>query len=1014
MNKTIVFQGSPVVKDEEEALKIIEKLNLSQKMKAIYLRILSVLFNQEQKGFVSADDLIVQLGDIARKDKRFEDSKFIISIISDMVNASIIKKGFAMTAHVKPYGANSSGKKLKNFASAEIKLLKIMEEFEPLAYENQEKGNLFNLRLMSQKLKSSGFDNITTHGVSIILESISRDMGSQKRKSITIKGGGTEKVKVVLNSPWEEIRALAFLRQNLSKTILDKIMEFIPKKFQVLCEFYLEDIHECIKKDFYYNNCDIKFKPEPDLTAVMCLNYLDRIGCVVLKSGIGIMRQAMTLRISPDCKGRQYTLGDYQPLSHYYGQKNVQVHVMEKYAKIGLDKIKNAIVFMSEYFFLPHKTFINKYFKEEKNLIETAMNSEDYRVIVESLSNNIQESIVCAKQDENILVLAGPGSGKTKTIVHRCAWLIKHECVPPNAILVLCFNHHNMMDLKKRIKKLSGVKFVSVMTYHGFAMRVCGRSLAERKTLEIEDKNFFKNILTEAVQILNGTKIIAGIEPEDSRNLFLSKYRHIFVDEYQDIDGTQYELISAITGRVEKDADEKITIMAVGDDDQNIYSFRNSNIKFIKQFEKDYDASKYFLVENYRSTYPIIETSNCLISFNKNRMKTNAPIRINQRRKKLILKEDQIDFKDKVCLVFADNYESMGNSVAEEIKRLIKEDVNLSYDDFAVISRFGISKPPLVSTRLALAAENIPFCYLLAKNCGFYISGVREFQKFFNYIDDNIEKSILPSQVKKDVLNLFDNENIWTKQLYELLDIWDEINGDIPVFIYELKKFFIEAFFEEKRDPKTGNGVFLGTVHSVKGMEFEYVFITDGGWDRPDILQSEDETRLYYVGMTRAKKGLFLYSLKDQKNLHIQKINNFPYVFQKRAKNLSIMGYKPGFRVDTIGMKDLFISYPGFFRADHPIHSNLKKLNPKDKVSLFFESNSGKIFITDEFKNKIGQLSEAGCRKWGNILKNPTKKVAARVLAIVGRTKENDDNIKLREKIKVDQWELPIIEVLHE
>ncbi|MCB9495174.1 MAG: RecQ family ATP-dependent DNA helicase [Desulfobacteraceae bacterium] len=1016
LNKTIVFQGSPIVKDEEEALKIIEKLNLSQKMKAVYLRILSVLFNQEQKGLVSADDLIIKLGEIARNDERFEDSKYIISIISDMANASIIKKGLVMTAHVRPYGPNSSGKKLQSFASAEKKLLKIMEEMEPLAYENQDNGNLFNLRLMSQKLKSEGFEDITTHGVNIILQSISRDMGSTKRKSITIRGGGgTGQVKIILNSPWEEIKKLVSLRQNLSKIILDKIMEFIPKesegaKSQVVSDFYLEDIHECIKSDLYYNNCNIEFKPKPDSAAVMCLNYLDRTGAVAVKSGAGVIRQAMTLRVLPECKGRRYNQGDYEPLSHYYGQKNVQVHVMEKYAKIGLDKIRNAILFMSEYFFLPHKSFINKYFREEKDLIETAMNSDDYRLIVESLSNNIQESIVCAKTDENMLVLAGPGSGKTKTIVHRCAWLIKHECIPSNAVLVLCFNHHTMMDLKKRIKKLSGAHYLSVMTFHGFAMRICGNCLEDKNLLESYDSSFFKNIIIEAAEILKGNKNIFGLDAKDSRNLFLSKFRYIFVDEYQDIDETQYELISAITGRLEEDIDEKITIMAVGDDDQNIYSFRNSNIKFIKQFEKDYNASKYYLVENYRSSFPIIESSNFLISFNKNRMKINTPIVINKKRGSQVLNPDETDITSKVCHVLSDDYESMATSVCEEIQRICIENKNLTYDDFAVVSRLGISKPSLVSARMALAAEKIPFCYLLTKECGFNISRVREFQIFFDYLERNCEKSIKPSLVINEALKLYENKNIWTDQVFDLLDIWEKINGDLAVSVCELKNFFIQAFLEEKRDPKTGNGVFLGTVHSVKGMEFEYVFILDGGWDRGKTSESEEETRLFYVGMTRAKKGLFLYSLVNQQNPHTKRLLDFPYVYEKRAKNLKIKGYKPNIKVSLIGMKELFISYPGFFEKNNPIHSSLEKINPKDTVYLRSGKND-EIFIYDKHGNKIARLSKSGTLKWKNALSNI---VSARVLAIVSRKKDDDEIADRKNNILVDQWELPIIEVLHE
>lgn len=1021
-NKTIVFQGTPLVKNIDEAEKIISRLGLSENMKKIYKNILFFLFNREEKNFVSADAIVESLGDQVKNDKRFENSKFIINILSDMERFSLIKKGLLISAFVKPMGQRNSRLILKFFADAEIMLLKIMEEMEPNAYENSENGNIFNLRLMSQKLKSAGFEDINTQSVQIILESILNDKGKEKSKSISIKGsGGTEQIKIFLKFPWDEIKKRVLLRHNLAKTILEKIISFLPPEIQngqaeALAQFFLEDIYETINSDFFYSLSDKSSKPDASSAAEICLNYLHEIKALTLHSGSGVIRQAMTLKVLPEARKRQYTSGDYEPLKHYYGQKNVQVHVMEKYAKLGIEKIKNALVFVSEYFVMPHKSFVEKYFRDEKKLIETAMTADDYRKIVQSLSNNIQESVVAAKQSENILVLAGPGSGKTKTIVHRCSWLMKHDCVPSNAILVLCFNHHTMMDLKKRIRKLSGSKYVSVMTYHGFAMRICGRSLEDKNSVVDNENNYFKNVIVEAAEILKGKKNILGIDIEDLRNYYLSKFRYIFVDEYQDIDDAQYEFISAVTGRLEEDSDEKITIMAVGDDDQNIYSFRNSNIKFIRQFEKDYNASKYYLVENYRSSYPIIECSNHLISFNKNRMKTDTPIQINKKRNGEILKPQDIDIKDKVCIVYADNYESMANSVAYEIKRLLKENKNLSYDDIAVISRNGISKSSLVSARMALAAEKIHFCYLLNRDSGFPVTRVREFQKFLEYVEENIEKSILPSKVKADVSSLFDNENVWTKQLFELLDIWEEINGEIAVSAYELKKFFIEAFAEEKRDPKTGNGVFLGTVHSVKGMEFEYVFITDGGWDKVWGAESEDETRLFYVGMTRAKKGLFLYSLENEKNPHTEKLRNYPFACEKKAEYSNIKGYKPGLKVSVIGLKDLFISYPGFFDSDHEIHSGLKKLNPKDRIFFRLETlNNGKtsVFITDTKGRKIAKLSGAGAEKWIKVLKKEDK-IIGRVLAVVKRRKEDDDDMERKKNIKVDQWELPVMEVLHE
>ena len=117
------------------------------------------------------------------------------------------------------------------------------------------------------------------------------------------------------------------------------------------------------------------------------------------------------------------------------------------------------------------------------------------------------------------------------------------------------------------------------------------------------------------------------------RDRLLAGYRFVLVDEYQDIDETQYALISALTDRAGKEPDAKLTILAVGDDDQNIYAFRGTNVAFIQRFQQDYRAACHYLLDNYRSTANIIAAANQLIGHNRDRMKTEQPIRIDAARR---------------------------------------------------------------------------------------------------------------------------------------------------------------------------------------------------------------------------------------------------------------------------------------------------------------------------------------------------------------------------------------------
>src|SRR5690606_3571256 len=103
-------------------------------------------------------------------------------------------------------------------------------------------------------------------------------------------------------------------------------------------------------------------------------------------------------------------------------------------------------------------------------------------------------------------------------------------------------------------------------------------------------------------------------------------------DEYQDIEAAQYELIGALAGLRRDDEDGRLSMFAVGDDDQNIYSFAGASVAFIRRFEEDYAAKPAYLTDNYRSTAHIVAAANEIIEPAHNRMKEHAPIRIDRRR----------------------------------------------------------------------------------------------------------------------------------------------------------------------------------------------------------------------------------------------------------------------------------------------------------------------------------------------------------------------------------------------
>ena len=123
----------------------------------------------------------------------------------------------------------------------------------------------------------------------------------------------------------------------------------------------------------------------------------------------------------------------------------------------------------------------------------------------------------------------------------------------------------------------------------------------------------FRTLLTDAVRLLRGDGL-DRTEAEALRDTLVQGYRWILVDEYQDVGPEEYALISAVAGRSLEDPDLRISLFAVGDDDQNIYAFAGASVRHIRQFEEDYPASPVYLTENYRSTGHIISAANDVIA----------------------------------------------------------------------------------------------------------------------------------------------------------------------------------------------------------------------------------------------------------------------------------------------------------------------------------------------------------------------------------------------------------------
>ena len=186
-----------------------------------------------------------------------------------------------------------------------------------------------------------------------------------------------------------------------------------------------------------------------------------------------------------------------------------------------------------------------------------------------------------------------------------------------------------------------------------------------------------------------------GLPPDEAdeyRSRLFAGFRWILVDEYQDIGPDQYELISALAGRTLTEEDDRISLFAVGDDDQNIYAFNGSSVEFIRRFEADYGTKPAYLTDNYRSIGHIVTAANAIIKPVRQRMKTGHPIHVNRAREKeppggVWAKLDPVARGRVQVLPAGDDPISQAQITVTEFKRLSRLAPKWDWSTCAVVAR---------------------------------------------------------------------------------------------------------------------------------------------------------------------------------------------------------------------------------------------------------------------------------------------------------------------------------------
>ena len=498
-------------------------------------------------------------------------------------------------------------------------------------------------------------------------------------------------------------------------------------------------------------------------------------------------------------------------------------------------------------------------------------------------------------------------------LVHRIAYLIRVRRESPRGILALAYNRHAAVDIRRRLRELIGddARGVTVLTCHALAMRLAGASFTGRA--ERPDDEVFREVIRRAVALLHGENLPVE-EADERRERLLAGFRWILVDEYQDIGADQYELISALAGRTLEDDAGKLTLFAVGDDDQNIYAFNGTSVEFIRRFEKDYGPKPTYLTANYRSTRHIVAAANAVIEPARERMKAGHPIQVDRARAKdpaggAWEDLDPVSRGRVQILPAGGDPVSQARVVMGELLRLSRLSPDWDWARCAVIAR---EWEYLVPVRAFCEAHGVPAQM-----------GNEEIPNFWRLR----ETRALVEWLRGRKPRLVDSAALEAWAERRPSDPWHDLlrqaigehkletgGGETPV------DHFIEWLAEWGRDiRRRQHGLLLLTGHRAKGLEFDHVAVLDGGWDRIGSGEGPDDPRrLYYVSMTRARQTLMLARFHHRRHRLQDALARHSSVIHREAVELPPSSAAIQNHYVRASLQDVVLGFAGRYWAGRP------------------------------------------------------------------------------------------------
>ncbi len=1003
-NHTRVFPGSLLVSNQDEARAILHKKLKPDADIGPYLGILDVLVQAEDDEGVSTDELMLATG---------LDSRNLQHMLRELDRWKLLSNDAEIG--VTFYRDPDTAQRLVELARIEDALIASLREAAPDAGE--EGWQTLNMRRLCDTLRRDAQVDFDPDRLTRLLKSFAEPFGEGQtnRGFFAMRPHMADSRFIKLLRNWQEIDRIRSRRMQLAQALL---AEFQRRRqgntLLVTCK--QGELEAALQADTTLAGLEIE---KWDVALSSALLYLDANEVLHLARGKAVFRSAMSIALNAEARRRQFKKSDYAELALHYKDKIVQVHVMAEYAKLALDKIQAAMSFIIDYFSMDRAGFVRRYFAGRKDMLDIATTEAAHRRILTDLANPDQQAIVAAPVEGNHLVLAGPGAGKTRVIVHRVAWLLRECLVRPDAVMVLAYNRSAANEIRRRLWSLIGADAagVTVQTLHGLAMRLTGTSYAV--ALERGDALDFGAVIRLATQRLRAAEDTGSGDGPDAgapsilRDRLLAGLRFLLVDEYQDINGDHYELISAVAGRKLQTEEDRLSLLVVGDDDQNIYDFGGANVRYIRQFESDYAARRYALIENYRSTRHIIQCANRIIEHNRDRMKAEQAICVNHARR------DQPDggvqeARDPLTRGRVHVLEVPRNPLQEaqlalnELQRLhalVAHDAAGQWGRFAVIARRWEDLEPMAAlcrlrgVPVHMQRDTGQLQLHTTREGNALISLLRGEQRQAGRRRVVIRSGSLARWFRRrfgvSTTGLIHHPCI--AALAQFIDDTESAAPSGELVVDDLVEALYEfgAIGKPGGEPRPNAPLVLMTAHRAKGLEFDHVLILDcGGWQS----RGEDERRLYYVAMTRARYALTLCDASGVRHPFVPALNGL--VMRTRP---DAPAPEPGMNHRTwcADPEKIVLSWPAYFAPESPIHRALAALDVRSPLMLQPRTNGGNGWeLTNASGIVVGRMSSKFQPPAGKI-------VAVRVASIMVRHARDNT----QEGLKCASWELVLPEI---